>query len=216
MLVKQLYWVLIAVLCSACASNSQSLLPSSNRFGVVVNSALMHDTTTKSGIELISDTGRHMNAHAELSAGNRYSNSTPGGTSGYGGIGLPKWVDVSWREPIYGKKYIPITGKTTNTLDFGKKLGDYRVEVASRIPQEVLQYASAEKGRAIKLMFRILDDDVVLGWCVQESSNKGGGWIYSRYGGDFVPASWYNGKLMSMGWYVDKKTGQRIETTTGH
>lgn len=211
MMLKKLYWVLIALLCSACASNSQSLLPSSNRFGVVVNDGLMLEVgvSPKSGFEMTSDTGRHLSGHAEL-------NERNGGTSGYGGIGIPKWVDVSWHEPIYGKLHHPITGKTTNTLDFGKKLGDYRVEVSSRIPQEVLQYASAEKGRAIKLMFRILDDDVVLGWCVQESSSKGGGWIYSRYGGDFVPAAWYNGQLISMGWYVDKKTGQRIETTTGH
>lgn len=211
--IKKTYAVLIALLCSACAINSQSLFTSSNRFGVVVNSALMHNTTTKSGIELISDTGRHMNAHAALSAGNGSSNSTPGGTSGYGGIGLPQWVDVRWRTGSFIQRYDPLT---KSVWTGGTIVGNYRVEVASRIPQEVVQYASAEKGRAIKLMFRILDDDVLLGWCVQESSNIGGGWIFSRYGGDFVPAAWYNGKLVSMGWYVDKKTGQRIETTTGH
>jgi hypothetical protein len=95
-------------------------------------------------------------------------------------------------------------------------LDDFRIEVASRIPEDVVRYASAERGRAIKLMFRILDDDVVMGWCVQEPSKLGGGWIFSNFGGDFVPAMRVRGEIVEMGWYLDRKTGQRVETTTGH
>jgi hypothetical protein len=209
MVVKKLYWVLIALLCSACASNSQSLWPSSNRFGVVVNSALMHDTTTKSGIEITSDSGRHLAGYAELSAGR--ASSTGGQTSGYGGIGLPKWVDVSWRTGSFIQRYDSVT---KSVWTGGTIVGNYRVEVASRIPQEILQYASAEKGRAITLMFRLLDDDVLLGWYVRELG-KFDDWFEPNYSGDFMPAKWDNGKLVSMGWYLDKKTRQRIETTTG-
>lgn len=95
-------------------------------------------------------------------------------------------------------------------------VGRHRIEVASRIPEEVLQYASAERGRAIKLMFRILDDDVVMGWCVQEPPKVGGGWIYSNFGGDFKPAKWVNGEVIEQGWYLDRRSGQRVPTTTGH
>lgn len=177
-------------------------------FGVVVTTGLIPGTQPKYGVEVISDSGRHLMGHASLIGG--------GGSAGYGGMGLPQWVEVSWREPIRGKKFIPSTGNTIDILDFGKDLGRVRVEVASRIPEDVLRYASAERGRAIKLMFQILDDDVVLGWCVQEPSKLGGGWIYSNFGGDFRPAEWFNGKVIRPGWYLDKKTGHKVETTTGH
>jgi len=181
--------------------------------GVVVTSGLIHGTQPKYGVEIKSDSGRHLIGHASLT-----SKGGPGsaGTAGYGGMGLPQWVEVSWREPIRGKKFIPSTGNTIDILDFGKDLGRVRVEVASRIPEDVLQYASAEPGRAIKLMFRILDDDVVMGWCVQEPSKLGGGWLFSHFGGDFKPANWVQGIVTEKGWYLDRKTGQKVETNTGH
>lgn len=182
-------------------------------FGVVVSSSLMHGAQIRYGVEIRSGDGRHLAGYASLATNN---GPFGGQTSGYGGMGLPQWVEVSWREPIRGTKFIPSTGNTIDILDFGKDLGRFRIEVASRIPEDVLQYASAERGRAVKLMFRILDDDVVLGWCVQEPSKLGGGWIYSNFGGDFVPAQWSQGIVVRPGWYIDKKTGQKIETTTGH
>lgn len=181
----------------------------SPRFGVIVSVLLVKGFNTKYGVELSSDTGRYLMAPAEL-------NSRGGSTAGFGGTGLPQWVEVSWREPIPSKKFIPSTGNTIDILDFGEDLGRVRVEVASRIPEDVLQYASAERGRAIKLMFRILDDAVVLGWCVQEPPKVGGGWVFSHFGGDFKPAKWFNGQVVEPGWYVDPATGQRVATTTGH
>lgn len=182
-------------------------------FGVVVSSSLMHGAQIKYGVEAISDAGRPLAGYASLA-----TNNGPGGgqTSGLGGAGLPEWVEVRWREPIRGKKFIPLTGNTIDVLDFGKDLGRFRIEVASRIPEEIQLYASAERSRAIKLMFRILDHDVVMGWCVQEPSKLGGGWIYSNFGGDFVPAEWVNGIVVRPGWYIDRKTGQKVATTTGH
>lgn len=133
----------------------------SRGFGVVVTTGLINNVTQpKYGVALYSDSGRYLLGHASLTG--------MGGSAGYGGMGLPQWVEVSWREPLRGTKFIPSTGNTIDILDFGKDLGRFRIEVASRIPEEVVQYASAERGRAIKLMFQILDDDVVMGWCVQE------------------------------------------------
>jgi hypothetical protein len=200
--------VMVGGLFATIAQLGQTMGARPRGFGVVVTTGLINGTQPKYGVEVKSDSGRHLMGHASLTGG--------GGSAGYGGMGLPQWVEVSWREPIRSKKFIPSTGNTIDILDFGKDLGRVRVEVASRIPEDVLQYASAERGRAIKLMFRILDDDVVLGWCVQEPSKLGGGWVYSNFGGDFLPAEWFNGKVIRPGWYLDKETGQKVETTTGH
>lgn len=35
---------------------------------------------------------------------------------------------------------------------------------------------------------------------------------YRMAGGDFREAKIFNGKVVRPGWYIDKKTGQRIET----
>lgn len=126
---------------------------------------------------------------------------------------MPQWVEVRWRTGGFIQRFDP---ETNSVWTGGTVIGTYRIEVASRIPEEIQQYASAEHGRAIKLMFRIPDDDVVMGRCVQQPSKLGGGWIYSNFGGDFLPAEWVNGIVVRQGWYVDGKTGQRIATTTGH
>lgn len=203
-------WLVVMVggLFATVAQLGQAIGTRPRGFGVVVTSGLINGTQPKYGVEIKSDSGRHLMGHASLTGG--------GGSAGYGGIGLPEWVEVSWREPIYGKKFIPSTGNTIDVLDFGRELGRFRVEVASRIPVDVLKYASAERGRAIKLMFRLLDDDVVLGWCVQEPSKLGGGWLFSHFGGDFKPANWVQGAVTEKGWYVNRKTGQRVDTDTGH
>ena len=207
---KRRNWLAMVVggLCVTGAPSGCAMGSKSRGFGVVVTTGLIYGTQPKYGIEMYSDTGRYLMGHASLTG--------MGGSAGYGGAGLPQWVEVRWREPIRSKKFIPLTGNTIDVLDFGKDLGRFRIEVASRIPEEVQQYASAERGRAIKLMFQLLNEDVVMGWCVQEPSKLGGGWIYSNFGGDFVPAEWVNGTVVRQGWYVDRKTGQRIATTTGH
>jgi hypothetical protein len=206
------HW-LTAALGGVLVTSSQvgcAMAPKPRGFGVVVSSSLMHGVSVKYGVEFRSDSGRHLAGYASLATGNG-----PGGgqTSGYGGLGVPQWVEVRWRTGKFIQRFDP---ETNSIWTGGTVVGKHSVDVASRIPDEVLRYASAERGRAIKLMFRILDDAVVLGWCVQEPSKLGGGWIYSNFGGDFMPAKWFNGKVVEPGWYRDPTTGQRIATTTGH
>jgi hypothetical protein len=179
-------------------------------FGVVVNSGLMQGEETKYGVEIKSNSGRHLAGFASLRSRN---GPGVGQTSGYGGIGLPEWVEVSWRTGDFIQRFDPAA---KSVWTGGTVTGTHRIEVASRIPADVLKYASAERGRAIKLMIRLLDDDVVLGWCVQEPSKLGGGWLFSHFGGDFKPANWAQGMVTEKGWYLDRKTGQRFDTDTGH
>jgi hypothetical protein len=70
----------------------------------------------------------------------------------------------------------------------GSVVGDYKVEVLSRIPEEVFKYIAAVSGRVIVLRFRIKDDGVSLAWDVQETVThpKGGrNLVFSMHGGDF-------------------------------
>lgn len=150
--------------------------PESNRElrragGIVVEDKLYPGAKPKEGVQGISDTGRELFAHALLT-------SKGGTTSSLGNAPFPRWVDVTWRENM-----------TSNLPPYttGKVIGNYRVEVLSRIPEEVFEYVGSGRG-AIRLQFRIKDDGVLLAWDVQESvihPRGGSGFVYSLHGGDF-------------------------------
>ncbi len=202
---KRRSWLAVGGLAVAATRLGHAMGSRSRGFGVVVTTGLINGTQPKYGVEVQSDSGRHLMGHASLAGG--------GGSAGYGGIGLPQWVEVSWRIGDFIQRFDP---DAKSVWTGGTVVARHRIEVASRIPEDVVRYASAERGRAIKLMFRILDDDVVMGWCVQEPSKLGGGWLFSHFGGDFKPANWVQGIVTEKGWYLDRRTGQRVETNTGH
>ncbi|MBJ7312025.1 hypothetical protein H7U20_17735, partial [Rugamonas sp. CCM 8940] len=91
----------------------------------------------------------------------------------------------------------------------GTIVGDYKVEVLSRIPDEVFRYANSAPGRGIRLSFRIKDDGVLLAWDVQENLPGASGFLYAMHGGDFpCETSPYqshpnctNGPLKEAPWY---------------
>ena len=144
-------------------------------FGAVIVDELDNNSAEKNGVQAITDTGRHLFGSSSMRKGGR-------GTSSFIGESAPKTVRVSWRKPVPGY-IIATTGVRVETMNFGEVLGDYTIEVASRIPAEVMKYASEGKERAIKLTFRIKDDGVLLAWGVQE--NYGGLNTESLRGGDF-------------------------------
>ena len=193
---------------AACSAMGQMVRPS---YGVVVQYEAVQGSTEKFGIDAYADNGMRLFGPSGLDAPTRPGRGG-GGTSSFGGAGLPNWVRVTWRKPIYGEK-VSTTGVTFKTLDFGDLVGDYKIEVASRIPQDVQVYASQGKGRAIRLRFRLHDEGVLLAWDVQEVPPQGGGgWFYSMQGGDFKSPVVRDGKVIEKGWYIHPKTGQRIET----
>ena len=147
-------------------------------YGVEVVYQAVPGSTTKYGIDALSDEGKRLFGPAELKAPSRLGGG--GGTSGYGGMGVPKWVEVSWRTGKFVQRYDP---STNSAWTGGSIIARHRVDVSSRLPPEGLKYASEKPGRAIRLIFRIKDDGVLLGWCVRES--YGGSWVCSLQGGDF-------------------------------
>ena len=138
-------------------------------FGMIVVSELAPGSAVKNGVHATTDTGRYLFAPSRMS-GNGQQNGS------FVGESAPARVRVTWREGN-------IVQASQGGWDGGTIVGDYTIEVASRIPAEVMKYASEGKERAIKLTFRIKDDGVLLAWGVQE--NYGGLNTESLRGGDF-------------------------------
>lgn len=153
--------------------------------GLVVAVKLAPGAATKVALAASTDTGARVGTPSTLTPIN-------GGTSSYGGrtMDLPRWVRFTWREGVLPGQY-----DTTGTI-----VGDYRVEVRSRIPPAVLDYILAAPGRTLVLRFRVKDDGVLLAWDVRQSSANGQGWNYSMHGGDFRDPTIDNGKVVDPGW----------------
>jgi hypothetical protein len=158
---------------SLCILAACQAVGSKPGFGIVVRSELAPGANPKRGVLGVSDTGRHLFAFAMLDA-------KQADTGSYAGAGLPQWIRVTWREGEIAQDYATAIWKG------GTVVGDYRVEVANRVPLDVQRYAAAGPDRAVRLIFRIKDDGVLLAWDVQEVPPYGrGGWIYAMRGGDF-------------------------------
>ena len=106
----------------------------------------------------------------------------------------------------------------------GHLYGQWRVPVAERIPDDLLDDLRANPKGGMRIKFRFHPDGVLLGWDIQRrpgfDPNKRDEWgeavyvgpVHSFAGGDFREAEIYNGKVVRKGWYIHPKTGQRIET----
>lgn len=173
----------------------------------VVNDAL----NEKRYITITSDTGRRIQAPAGLGP-KRNSILFYSGDS----LPIPKTVRVIWKD-----------GDVKN--DFprgwlgGTVVGDYTIEVALRIPQEVVDDLRRDPKGGLRIKFRLADDGVLFGWDIERRPGydpKNGVTsvppVYSMTGGDFQEARLIyhsDGRITKgKGWYIDKKTGQKIET----
>jgi hypothetical protein len=177
-------------LCGGCAHGSGPT-PS---YGIVVDYNLLPGASMKQGIAAVSDTGQTLFSPAQLRPRTATSRENGAGRNAYGGGSVPRWVRVTWREGDWYRPY----GRAGWTG--GVVVGDHRIEVASRIPREVLASA-AVRGHALRLVFWLADDSVLLAWDV-EAAVGGTTWRYSMHGGDFVEPTVFNGKLVEPGWYL--------------
>jgi hypothetical protein len=172
--------------------------------GVVVRTDAIGE---KRRVTIVSDTNRQIEAPSLLSPKNNSILSFSGGA-----LPVPKSVHVTWREGD-AKYDSPLSPDGTRRLGpnrwlGGTIVGDYTIEVASRIPDAVLDSIRNEGG-ALRLKFRLKDDGVLLGWDIERPG--GGISRYTMVGGDFREAYIFNGKVVEPGWYIDKD-GQKIET----
>ena len=102
------------------------------------------------------------------------------------------------------------------------------MEVAKRIPQEVVEDLRRGTKGQLRIKFRVTDAGVLFGWDIERrpgyekySENEIREKrlffpaVYSMTGGDFREArGFYVGttRHIEKGWYLDKRTGQKIET----
>ena len=128
-------------------------------------------------------------------------------------------VRVVWRK----SDAHPIIGRHGEMTYADPIIGTELVEVGSRIPQEVIDDLKRERG-GLRLKFRLSHEGVYFGWDIDRrpgyNPNRLDAFgkpyyappVHSMVGGDFREAELTNGKVVRRGWYINKKTGQRIET----
>jgi hypothetical protein len=127
-------------------------------------------------------------------------------------------VRVIWRDNNVSR-----AGKCGGISYEGPLLGDHLVPMGERIPQEVIDSIRKDPGQ-LRMKFRLSQAGVYFGWDIDRRPSydpnrldSHGQPVYvppvhSMIGGDFREAEMFNGKAIRKGWYIDKKTGQRIET----
>lgn len=127
-----------------------------------------------------------------------------------GGILIPEFVRVVWHD---SSEIISRENGAIRTYN-GKIIGDYKVAVASRIPDAFIAQLR-KRGGALRLKFRLHPDGLLFGWDMELRVPIGNGQnMIQREApdGDFVEATIYNGKAEKLGWYIHPKTKERIET----
>lgn len=150
----------------------------------------------------------------------------PGGKiSSYGGsvdgdrLPIPKTL----RYVRYSKEAKFITRDSWPMYE-GDPLVDVTVPVASRIPDDLLADLRRDRKGMLRLKIRLMPDAILIGWDIERrpgfdpKKRDSAGQIayvapvHSFAGGDFREAERVNGKVVRMGWYIDPRTGQRVET----
>jgi hypothetical protein len=146
------------------------------------------------GVSIYNEHGDVFYASATVSAFNNSKHA-------YGAdFGVPKTLRVVLRR---GPGVVALEGQKYGG---GTVILDETILVASRIPDSVLNAVRAGEG-GFRLKIRLSEQGTYIGWDVSRGFN-----LQYHAGGDFREAERFNGEVVRKGWYIDKKTGQKIET----
>ena len=130
---------------------------------------------------------------------------------------VPERVRVVWRD---SSKFVP----DGRALYAGNIIGDEIIEVGSRIPQALIDDLKRDPRGNLRLKFRMSEQGTLVGWDIErrpgfdpKKRDEYGEAVYvapvhSFAGGDFREAKILDGKPVRKGWYLDKRTGRKIET----
>ncbi len=178
----------------------------------------------KRGVTIFSENGQRFFSSSSLGSGGAT-------THAYGAeFGVPISLRATWRKEVESgtpeereKNAIRPTGPW-GEYGGGIVVGDVTVPVAERIPDDILDHLRSGGGGGFRLKLRLADDTLLVGWDIESRpgynpnnrDENGNPYyvppVYSMVGGDFDCALRQNHRLVHKGWYIDKKTGQKIET----
>lgn len=132
---------------------------------------------------------------------------------------VPERVRVVWRDSSAREFVQGVGGRYAGNI-----IGDEIIEVGSRIPQALIDDLKRDPRGNLRLKFRMSEQGTLLGWDIQrrpgfdpKKRDEYGEAVYvapvhSFAGGDFREAKILDGKPVRKGWYLDKRTGRKIET----
>ncbi|HHW65053.1 MAG TPA: hypothetical protein GX403_14090 [Rhodocyclaceae bacterium] len=133
---------------------------------------------------------------------------------------VPERVRIIWRD---SNEYVLNPDRVTSRRA-GNIIGDETIEVGTRIPQELIDDLTRDPRGTLRLKFRMSNQGTLFGWDIERrpgfDPKKRDQWgeavyvgpVHSFAGGDFREAKIFNGKPVRKGWYIDRRTGVRIET----
>ncbi len=122
--------------------------------GVVVRTDAIGE---KEYVAIISDTNRQIEALSRLGPKNNSILSFSGGA-----LPVPKTVGVTWREGA-----VSMVIKGPDPWTGGTIVGDYTIEVASRIPDAVIESLRKNPKGDLRIKFRLHPEGVYLGWEIE-------------------------------------------------
>lgn len=148
-----------------------------------------------------------------------------GGDTKQGGFwystGPYKYVDFKLYKGSTVKYHWDDNGNKTGMT--GQLYGQWRVPVAERIPDDLLDDLRQTPRGGLRIKFRFHPDGVLLGWDIERrpgfdpnARDQFGNQLHVRAvhsyaGGDFREAEIFNGQVVRKGWYIHPKTKQRVE-----
>lgn len=131
----------------------------------------------------------------------------------------PERARIIWRDS-HERRFIRDVGSRYT----GNIIGDELIEVGTRIPQELIDDLKRDPRGILRLKFRMSNQGTLFGWDIERrpgfDPKKRDQWgeavyvapVHSFAGGDFHEAHIFNGKAVRKGWYIDRRTGEKIET----
>lgn len=132
---------------------------------------------------------------------------------------VPERVRVVWRDSSAREFVQGVGGRYAGNI-----IGDEIIEVGTRIPQALIDDLKRDPRGNLRLKFRMSEQGTLLGWDIErrpgfdpKKRDEYGEAVYvapvhSFAGGDFREAKILDGKPVRKGWYLDKRTGRKIET----